>query len=186
MIYPKKIPMDLETPVSAFFKLKPMQPVFLLESVEGGELIGRYSFIGLKALYRIEIHPAHISIIQGNTKTDRPFDNDPFAELKKIAREIQDKFLVTEPEGIDEIPRLRSGMVGFCSYDIVRHIEKLPVLSADKTNLPLAIFYVPETILAFDHVQKDIKLITTTSEDDAKIILQEIKSLFKKNIEIQQ
>jgi len=176
--------MDLETPVSAFFKLQPLEPIFLLESVEGGELIGRYSFIGLKALYKIIITPQSISIINDKTTEVRKFKGDPFKELKKISEEIQAKFYTPETDDIDEMPRLKSGMVGYCSYDIIRFIEKLPDLSVDKKKLPLAILVVPEVIIAFDHVQKDIKLITALSASDSMALLNEIKSLFRKNINI--
>lgn len=184
MICSKRIPMDLETPVSAFFKLQPLEPIFLLESVEGGELIGRYSFIGLKALYKIEIYPNHIIITQGKNKNTRNFTDEPFNELRKIAKEMEDKFHTIENEQVDDLPRLKSGMVGYCSYDIVRYIEKLPDISVDKNKLPLAVLTVPEAILAFDHVQKDIKLITALSDYDSNSLLNEIKLLFKRYIEI--
>ncbi len=183
MICSKNLPMDLETPVSAFLKLQPLQPIFLLESVEGGELIGRYSFIGLKPLYKIEIHPNFISIQKNNIKEKRNFINDPFNEIKKLSLELQDKFYSFDDEGINNLPRLKSGMVGYCSYDLIRYIEKLPDLTGEN-KYPLAILVIPEAILAFDHVQKDIKLISSLPEDDFNALLNEIKSLFRKQIEI--
>ena len=180
----KKLPMDLETPVSAFYKLAPMEPLFLLESVDGGELIGRYSFIGLRALYRIDIQESKITIRHRQTASEIEYGESPFPALRNITTGLQNKFFVEEEDGVEQLPRLKGGLVGLCSYDLIRHIEKLPDTAKDTTELPLGIFYVPEIILAFDNMQKDIKVITFGTEEDAKHIMQEIKTLFNKNISI--
>jgi anthranilate synthase component 1 len=144
---------DLETPVSAFLRLASDEPQsFLLESVEGGEKVGRYTFIGIRPYRTILSRGTSISINErGKT---RSVQGDVFALLK-------DLLAGQNPAHIAGLPPFTSGAVGFFAYDIVRQIERLPQLAEDDLGVPDACLMFFDEVLAFDHVRKQIQLIVT-------------------------
>src|SRR6202522_4607874 len=144
---------DLETPVSAFLRLASDEPQsFLLESVEGGEKVGRYTFIGIRPYRTILSRGTSISINErGKTRSLR---GDVFALLK-------DLLAGQNPAHIAGLPPFTSGAVGFFAYDIVRQIERLPQLAEDDLGVPDACLMFFDEVLAFDHVRKQIQLIVT-------------------------
>jgi anthranilate synthase component 1 len=144
---------DLETPVSAFLRIAAKQPeAFLLESVEGGEHVGRYTFIGIEPYRKI--------VSRGATITDeskgerRTFQGDIFAELKQALSGHT-------PARLPGLPPFTAGAVGFFAYDVVRQIERLPSLAVDELGVPDACLMFFDQVLAFDHVKKEIHLIVT-------------------------
>ncbi len=144
---------DLETPVSAFLRVAAAEPeCFLLESVEGGERLGRYTYIGIRPSRRIVSHGREIEITE-HGKT-RNVTGDVFAVL----REALDGHT---PARIPGLPPFTAGAVGFFSYDVVRQIERLPVDTTDDLGLPDACLMFFDEVLAFDHVKKEILLIVT-------------------------
>jgi len=147
---------DLETPVSAFLKVAALEPeAFLLESVEGGEHVGRYTFIGLRPYRRISAGPhapGHIAVTEGRRRLTRP--GDIFTELKRA-------LAGHTPARLPGLPPFTAGAVGFFSYDVVRTIETLPALAADELKVPDAHLMFFDEVLAFDHVKKAIHLIVT-------------------------
>lgn len=144
---------DLETPVSAFLRIAEEEPeAFLLESVEGGERIGRYTFIGIQPYRRMTSRGTSITVTEG--KRTRNFSGDIFEELKKALSE-------QTPARLPGLPPFTAGAVGFFSYDVVRQIEKLPELAADELHVPDACLMFFDQVLAFDHVKKAIHLIVT-------------------------
>ena len=151
---------DLETPVSAFLRLAgthsdsdPDQTeAFLLESVEGGERVGRYTFIGIEPYQRFTARGR--TLTHSTAGTTRTFEGDIFAELK---RELS-AHIPARPPGL---PPFTAGAVGFFAYDVVRQIERLPSLSADELHVPDAHLMFFDQVLAFDHVKKEIHLIVT-------------------------
>ena len=144
---------DLETPVSAFLRLAAAEPAcFLLESVEGGERLGRYTYIGIRPSRRIVSHGREIDVTE-NGKTRR-ITGDVFALLR-------DALSGHTPARVPGLPPFTAGAVGFLSYDVVRQIERLPVSTEDDLGLPDACLMFFDEVLAFDHVKKEILLIVT-------------------------
>ncbi|HJN93573.1 MAG TPA: chorismate-binding protein, partial [Dehalococcoidia bacterium] len=130
---------DLETPVSAFLKVKHGEYSFLLESVEGGERPGRYSFIGTEP-YRV-------------LRTEPGSPTDP---LKLIEEELSRFQLVPNAD----LPPFHGGAVGYLSYETVRHFEELPVAPQDPLDLPEALMQFTDTVLVFDHLKHMIKVVS--------------------------
>ena len=144
---------DLETPVSAFLKIAHDEPeAFLLESVEGGEHVGRYTFIGIQPYKKMVARGDQIVVQEGRRK--RAFTGDIFDELKR-------SLSGHTPARLPGLPPFTAGAVGFFSYDVVRQIETLPSLSADELGVPDACLMFFDQVLAFDHVKKEIHLIAT-------------------------
>ncbi len=150
-IYPVSIevPADVETPVSTFLSLaREGEKAFLLESVERGENIGRYSFIGFEPELEFIAKKNNVSIRFGNEKSE--FRSlSPISELKKIF----DSFKVLD-DG-DFVP-LTAGLVGYFSYDCVRYFEKIPDLKPDRLNLPDIYLVLPKILIAFDHIKQKV------------------------------
>src|ERR1700730_17717170 len=105
---------DLETPVSAFLRIAAKEPeAFLLESVEGGEHVGRYTFIGIRPYKKMTARDGQITVIEGRKR--RTYDADIFSELK-TALEGE------TPAKLPGLPPFTAGAVGFFAYDVVRRI----------------------------------------------------------------
>ena len=144
---------DLETPVSAFLRAAwPERECFLLESVEGGEQVGRYTFIGLTPFKRIVARGREIAITEGR-KTTR-IQGDIFAVLREALSGHK-------PARLPGLPPFTAGAVGFFAYDAVRQIERLPVLAKVELAVPDACLLFFDEVLAFDHVRKEIMLVVT-------------------------
>ncbi|HTJ30822.1 MAG TPA: anthranilate synthase component I [Acidobacteriaceae bacterium] len=144
---------DLETPVSAFLRAAWESPeCFLLESVENGEQIGRYTFIGLNPYKRITARGRAITITEGKKST--VLDADVFAVLREALSGHT-------PARVAGLPPFTAGAVGFLSYDAVRQIEKLPATAPDELHVPDACLLFFDEVLAFDHVRKEIMLVAT-------------------------
>ena len=144
---------DLETPVSAFLRIAAAEPeCFLLESVEGGERLGRYTYIGIRPSRRIVSHGTEIEITEhGRT---RHVSGDVFALLR-------DALAGHTPARVPGLPPFTAGAVGFLAYDVVRQIEHLPDDTTDDLGLPDACLMFFDEVLAFDHVKKEILLVVT-------------------------
>ena len=144
---------DLETPVSAFLRAAWPEPeCFLLESVENGEQVGRYTFIGLAPFKRIVARGREITITEG--KKIVQIEGDIFAELRRALSGHK-------PARLPGLPPFTAGAVGFFSYDTVRQIERLPKLAKDELGVPDACLLFFDEVLAFDHVRKEIWLVVT-------------------------
>jgi anthranilate synthase component I len=144
---------DLETPVSAFLRAAwTERECFLLESVEGGEQVGRYTFIGLTPFKRIVARGREITITVGRKTTK--IEGDIFAVLR-------DALSGHKPARIQGLPPFTAGAVGYFAYDAVRQIERLPNLAKDELHIPDAIMLFFDEVLAFDHVRKEIMLVVT-------------------------
>jgi anthranilate synthase component 1 len=144
---------DLETPVSAFLRAAWEAPeCFLLESVENGEKIGRYTFIGLNPYKRIVSRGRAITITEG--KKTVQIEGDVFAVLREALSGHT-------PARVPGLPPFTAGAVGFLSYDVVRQIEKLPATAKDELHVPDACLLFFDEVLAFDHIRKEIHLVVT-------------------------
>jgi len=144
---------DLETPVSAFLRIASDEPeAFLLESVEGGEHVGRYTFIGIQPYKKMSARGTRITVRE--KRREHAFDGDIFEELKKALSGHT-------PARLPGLPPFTAGAVGFFAYDVVRQIEELPSLAKDELGVPDACLMFFDQVLAFDHVKKEIHLIVT-------------------------
>jgi len=144
---------DLETPVSAFLRAAWQEPeCFLLESVEGGEQVGRYTFIGLNPYKRVVARGREVAITE-NKKTVR-LQGDVF----HVLREALSGHTAARLPGL---PPFTAGAVGFFAYDAVRQIERLPDLAKDELGVPDACLLFFDEVLAFDHVRKQIWMVVT-------------------------
>jgi anthranilate synthase component 1 len=146
---------DLETPVSAFLRAAwAERECFLLESVEGGEQVGRYTFIGLTPFKRIVARGRQIAITEGRKTTQ--IEGDIFAVLR-------DALSGHKPARLQGLPPFTAGAVGFFAYDAVRQIERLPESAKDELRVPDACLLFFDEVLAFDHVRKEIMLVVTAN-----------------------
>jgi anthranilate synthase component I len=144
---------DLETPVSAFLRVAAEEPeAFLLESVEGGEQVGRYTFIGIRPYKKMTAKGGRITVVEGRKR--RTYEGDIFAELKAALEGER-------PAKLAGLPPFTAGAVGFFSYDVVRVIEELPEIAVDELHVPDAHLMFFDEVLAFDHVKKAIHLMVT-------------------------
>jgi len=144
---------DLETPVSAFLRMAAEEPeAFLLESVEGGEHVGRYTFIGIQPYKKIVARGQQITVQEG--RRTHSFTGDIFEELKRALSGHT-------PARLAGLPPFTAGAVGFFAYDVVRQIEKLPSTAKDELGVPDACLMFFDQVLAFDHVKKEIHLMVT-------------------------
>jgi anthranilate synthase component I len=149
---------DTVTPVSLFLKVREGAGYpFLLESVEGGEHLARYSFLGRNP-FRILTYSGGSTTLSAHGNTE-PLDGNFFHHLRELTTQY------SEPK-LKDLPSLTGGAVGYSAYDTVRLVEHLPNPPADDLNLPEAIWCFYDQIYAFDHVKHQIILIKTVFLDD--------------------
>ncbi|MBO4649199.1 MAG: anthranilate synthase component I family protein [Lentisphaeria bacterium] len=144
---------DMETPVSALSAFADEENVFLLESVEGGERIGRYSFLGVDpyAIFTVEHGKAFLSDRDGN-KTELPApEGKPFFAL----RELMKQHPTARPEGL---PPLSGGAIGCMNYEIAGEFEKLPAPKTDP-GTPDAMFLMTGEMIVFDNLRHTVMII---------------------------
>ncbi|HEU4365000.1 MAG TPA: anthranilate synthase component I [Candidatus Krumholzibacteria bacterium] len=160
----QRVPADLETPVSAFLKLTRMpdgqRARFLLESVERGIQVGRYSFIGVSPSATLRLDGDTLTIDRGGAVTRVALSGrDPLAFVRdEIAR---------MPVFDDStIPGPFAGAVGYISYEVARHFERLPAASGDGLGLPDYYFMIPRTLVIFDHVRSEMEIVAIPPEGD--------------------
>jgi anthranilate synthase component 1 len=149
----KTVAADLRTPVSAFLSIAAEEPnCFLLESVEGGEKIGRYTFLGARPYMVLQARGRLITLEQGRKKTT--LEGDVFKIIDGLLREHT-------PAPVAGLPPFTAGAVGFFSHDAVRQIERLPVIAKDDLQMPDCTLMFFDRLLAFDHVRHEIFIIAT-------------------------
>jgi anthranilate synthase component I len=147
----RRLVADLETPVSAFLRLAADEPeCFLLESVEGGEKLGRYTFMGVRPAGKLTARGGEVTTWQG--KRQKTVNGDIFEALK-IALDAH------SPAHVAGLPPFTAGAIGFFSYDAVRQIERLPTRAKDDLQVPDACLAFFHEVVAFDHVKKELLLI---------------------------
>jgi len=151
----KKINADLDTPVSAFLKIKEKaKESFLLESVEGQEKIARYSFLGVNPslLFKSKAKSIYIYDRINRKKIEFQTKTDPIDEIRKIMQRFK-------PVKIEELGRFWGGLVGYIGYDMVRFFEDLPDKNPDELNLADSIFIFTDSLIIFDHLQHTINIV---------------------------
>jgi anthranilate synthase component I len=171
----REINADMETPVSAYLKIAKGNYSFLLESVEGGERLARYSFLGTE--------PA--KVIKTGFKGENKVD-----PLLLIEQEFK-KYKSIQLEGL---PRFHGGMVGYLSYEVAGYYEKLPTPKNDPLGLPESILMLADTLLIFDHLTHKIKVVSHVRLDgdieksykEATLKIDELVKRLKKPVELEK
>ncbi|MHB8070305.1 MAG: anthranilate synthase component I [Desulfobaccales bacterium] len=148
---------DLETPVSAYKKLRGEGCSFLLESVEGGEKWGRFSFLGLNPSLMFQVQGGQVTIQRRGQTETLEAGADPFSHL----RDLLAGYRAVPAAGL---PRFWGGLVGYLGYDMVRFIERLPKLTP-ATDIPEARLLLTDNLLIFDNLRQTIKVVALVQVD---------------------
>ncbi|MGC2246425.1 MAG: chorismate-binding protein, partial [Terriglobales bacterium] len=173
----KSISADLLTPVSAFLAVAAAEPyAFLLESVEGGEKIGRYTFLGVRPFLRLESRGDQITIYRDSTASRRkkrgaaavkksgliPKIETRTASVFEVIKELLHQHRPAQVEGL---PPFTAGAVGYCAYDIVRQLEDIGSRARSKAeddlDVPDCILMFFDRVLAFDHLRHQIHIVAS-------------------------
>ncbi len=169
-----ELPMDLDTPVSLFMKLSGGDPAFLLESVEGGEHIARYSFLGVRMreafvlrgdqLFRHALTEDGLQITPVPIPEPKlsPIDPPRKGDLLDALRAEMAKYKFVPLPGL---PRFCGGLVGYTGYDVVRQFEKLPGTAKDVLGVPEAVYMLTDTLAVFDHAKHRLLVIANAFVD---------------------
>ncbi|RAI42418.1 anthranilate synthase component I [Rhodoplanes roseus] len=155
---------DLETPVSAFIKVAEGKPAsFLLESVEGGAVRGRYSIIGLAPdlVFRVRDGKAEIvRLVRGQADIVVPCPEPPLSALRGLVADSR----IALPESL---PPMAAGVFGYLGYDMVRQMEDLGPANPDPIGIPDAVLVRPTVVIVFDAVKDTITVVTPVRPDAA-------------------
>lgn len=162
----REILADEETPVTALLKIRKRPYAFLLESVEGGEKWGRYTFLGADPLAVVRVKPAEVEVRSNGNLVQIPHGGDPLAVLKELLARYR-------PVSVDGLPRFSGGAVGFLSYDMIRYFEKrLAKSPRAETDIDDAVFMVTDTLIIFDNVRHTIKVVASARCDEGQGCLE--------------
>jgi anthranilate synthase component 1 len=186
----REINADLETPVSLYLKLRGDGASFLLESVEGGERIARYSFIGVQPQAQYILRAGQVEIKENGETHSLELDGDP-------TRFLQEEMSRFSTERLPNAPRFTGGLVGYLGYEAVRYFEPtlksvmtypststsrtaplttVPVLSGS-ANVPDGIYLLADTVVAFDHARRSIFLIANVLDGDVEAANQKLDQI---------
>jgi len=176
----KEILADMETPVSALMKLAACDYCFLLESVEGGEKWGRYTFLGSDPAMIFTIQGENILIRKNGEIQRRNHHGNPMKYLKELLHQYR-------PVPIEGLPRFYGGAVGYLGYDMVRYFEKLSISAHNDLCTDDAVFLITDTLVVFDNVKHTIKVVScaaTEEQNDAEAIYRGAVSKIDRLIEL--
>src|SRR6201993_1896806 len=149
----KSVSADLLTPVSSFLAIAEKQShAFLLESIERGEQIGRYTFLGSAPYMRVKARKGKVEIERGRKREG--VDDNVFQVVKRLLREHR-------PATVPGLPPFTAGAVGYFAYDVVRLLEKIGDHAKEDLSLPDAELMFFNRLLAFDHLRHQIHIVAT-------------------------
>ena len=157
----REISADLETPISVYMKLRGETPSFLLESVEGGERIARYSFIGVQPKAQYILRDGQIEIKDADGIRTVQYDNDPTYFLQQEMSRFNFK---AQPG----VPRFIGGLVGYLGYESVRFFEPTLQSNMKRGAIPDGIYLLADTVIAFDHARRSLSLIANVLDGDVE------------------
>ena len=161
----RRVPGDLDTPVSAYLKLAGGRPdTFLLESVEGGEALGRYSIIGTKPdlVWRAEGERAEINRSPAVDPEGFEADGDTLASLRTL---LDASRIDLDEEAAALLPPMAAGVFGYLGYDFVRLTEHLPNRPIGGVGMPDGYLVRPTILGIFDNVRREVVLVTPVRPD---------------------
>ena len=164
---PFDIAADLDTPVSAYLKLKDMKPRFLLESVEGGERLARYSFLGFGDALEVRLDAEGMNV-DGRVSAPPTTQHDYLQTLRDA--------LARAPRPNPEVEGLpfSGGLVGVSGYDVIRLFENLPRNTVAQRGIPDAAFTAPSSVLVFDHLTRRVALLHDGSDAERESLRKEV------------
>ena len=151
---------DTETPVSAYLKIKDKSFSYLLESADGGERWGRYSFIGYKPYLTVQSRDQGMEITDGTGTRLLEDVQNPLTVLRELSQQFK-------PMALSELPPFQGGLVGYINYDLIRKWEYLPGISPEDPEVPESIFTVSKRLIIFDHLTHNIKVVAFAHIKDA-------------------
>jgi anthranilate synthase component 1 len=147
----KSVSADLLTPVSAFLSIAENEPyAFLLESVERGEQIGRYTFLGIQPYMRVQSRAGAVEVQRGRQRSAQA--GNIFDVVKQLLR-------AHRPATVPGLPPFTAGAVGYFAYDVVRQLENIGERTKDDLHLPHAEMMFFDRLLAFDHLRHQIHVV---------------------------
>ncbi len=152
---------DLETPISIFYKLRPLGACYLLESAEQDGRFGRYSFIGCRPLARLEADPRGVRVhgegVAGcpGPGTLEDLGGSPLRALSDLLA----RYRPVAPPDLADLPPFWGGAVGFFGYELIHHLERVPRLADDGSLWPEAAFLVAERIVVIDHFRHRLQVV---------------------------
>lgn len=155
----RELPADLETPVSVYLKLRNGGPSFLLESVEKGEQVGRYSFLGVHPPMTVTAQADRVTIGAAGGSILEETTGDPLNVVKEILSS-------RKPVRLPGLPRFIGGAVGYFGYDLVRFMERLPESAAHDLNVPDMTLLFSDNLVVFDHVRHKLIVIANMRVED--------------------
>jgi len=150
----KSVTADLLTPVSAFLAIAANEPnAFLLESIERGEQIGRYTFLGARPYLQVQARGEDVVLQRGRAR-ERRKGSSVLPMLKELLRQHR-------PATFAGLPRFTAGAVGYFAYDAVRQLERIGEQAKDDLSLPDCMLMFFDRVLAFDHLRHQIHIIAS-------------------------
>jgi anthranilate synthase component 1 len=169
---PFDIAADLDTPVSAYLKLAALKPRFLLESVEGGERLARYSFLGFGDALEIRLDDNGLQV--GDDEPTHPANQHEYLDALRSALARAPK-----PQPTVEGLPFSGGLVGVSGYDVVRLFERLPQNTTPQADIPRAAFCATQSVLVFDHLTRRVALLHAGPEAERQALRKEVIQLLR-------
>ncbi len=167
----REILADIHTPVTALMNLRAKSYAYLLESMEGGEKWGRYTFLGCDPRTIFRVVGSRVEIEENGKKTSCAHQGDPMKYLKNLVGKYH-------PVPTDSLPRFYGGALGYLGYDMVRYFEKLPeVITGDSERVD-AVFIITDTVVIFDHIRHTIKAVASIRVDEGS----DLRSLYDEGL----
>jgi len=160
----RELPADLETPVSVYLKLRGEGPSFLLESVEKGEQVGRYSFLGAEPAGILTARAGQLFLQTGDAV--QPLDV-PRADPLAATREILSRY---RPSAVEGLPRFCGGMVGYLGYEVAGCFERVPRAPRPGLGLPEATLMLADSLVIFDHVKHRLLVLANAHVDGDPVV----------------
>jgi anthranilate synthase component 1 len=151
------VPGDLDTPISAFLRLRDLPRPFLLESAEGAEKIARYSFLGAEPPVTLRAFAGEVEIAEGGRCVRRA--GDPLAAVRELLARYR-------PVADPTLPPFSGGLVGWFGYELIRTIERLPNAPPDDRGLPYCSLQLADTVMVFDHARHRVRIVANAFVED--------------------
>ena len=181
----EKILVDTETPISIFMKLAHLEPAYLLESVEQGEWVGRYSFIGIDPILSVKHNKGKNTINFLNSNQEQVIAGGPIEALQSLMASYE---LISS----DDFPPFFGGLVGYLGYEFIHYYERVTKHNQGKKttkleDIPECYLVFCQTVLIYDHVQQCIRVVYLAEEDDSSRLaalqkINEIKELIANHL----
>ncbi|WP_084396105.1 anthranilate synthase component I [Henriciella aquimarina] len=170
---------DIETPISAIMKLGPEAPgTFLFESIQGGEKLGRFSFLGLEPLSWFRVSGGKAETASSAAFEDAcPVEGDPV----KALRQFVDAARAETDES--NLPPMASGAFGYIGYDMIQYVEPVTIKAQDDLHVPEALLVIPGVVIIFDHLYQEMLLVGRAQKadgSDAEVRLDRVEEALER------